>query len=108
MRKGVADLRRRAEVSQKTNDRYLNALSQLDTTATLHDLLAPVCRPRHVNGRSLRPLRLWTPDDQALLETINRPEFLAAGLRNADLVRSLYPRAHATPQSRRRAAAPAA
>ena len=31
MRKGVADLHRRAQVSQKTNEHYLDALAQLDT-----------------------------------------------------------------------------
>ena len=105
MRKGVADMRRRAEVCQKTNERYLNALSQLDTSTRLHELLAPVSRPCTVHGRRVRALRLWTPEDQALLQTINRPEFLAAGFKNADLAGCLYPRAHRTPVTRRRAAA---
>ncbi len=105
MRKGVADLHRRAEVSQKTNEHYLDALAQLDTTTRLEELLAPVSRPCKRNGKKIRALRLWTSQDQTLLEAINRPEFLLAGLRNRDLARILYPGAESTPGQRRRAAA---
>ena len=105
MRKGVADLHRRAQVSHNTNERYLDALAQLDTTIRLEELLAPVSRPCKRNGKKVRPLRLWTEQDQALLEAINRPEFLLAGIRNRDLAQILYPGTQTTPQSRRRAAA---
>lgn len=105
MRKGIADLHRRAEVSQKANARYLDALAALDTTTRLQDLFAQVSRPRKRHGTTLRPLRLWTAEDQALLEAINRPEFLLAGFRNRDIARRLYPGAETTPSSRKRAAA---
>jgi hypothetical protein len=105
MRKGVADLHRRAQVSHKTNERYLDALAQLDTTTRLEELLAPVSRPQTRNGRKIRPMRLWTDQDQALLEAINRPEFLLAGFRNRDIARILYPGADSTPEHRKRAAA---
>ena len=45
MRKGVADLRRRAEVSQGCNDRYFDALATLDTSTPLGKLVEPICRP---------------------------------------------------------------
>lgn len=105
MRKGVADLYRRAEVSKKANERYLNALAGLDTTTQLQDLFWQVCRPCKYNGKRIRPLRVWTAEDQKLLEAINRPEFLIAGFRNRDLARLLYPGAEMTPASRRSAAA---
>ena len=105
MRKGIADLPRRAEISRKTNERYLDALARLDTTTQLQDLFSDVSRPCKHNGKIIRPLRVWTTEDQALLEAINRPEFLIAGFRNRDLARLLYPGAETTPASRRSAAA---
>jgi hypothetical protein len=105
MRKGVADLHRRAKVSHKTNERYLDALAQLDTTVRLEELLAPVSRPCRRNGQRFRALRIWTAHDQRLLEAINRPEYLLAGFRNRDLAHILYPGADITPEERRRAAA---
>ena len=35
MRKAIADLYRRVEVSQQANERYLNALASLDTSTRL-------------------------------------------------------------------------
>ena len=40
MRKGIADLHRRAEVSQHANERFLNAVAQEDDTQTLEELTA--------------------------------------------------------------------
>lgn len=105
MRKGVADMRRRGEVCQKANERYLEGLAQLDTTERLEDLFAPVSKPRKRNGKKVRALRLWTKDDQALLEAINRPEFLLAGFRNRDIAHLIYPGQDKTPQQRRSDAA---
>jgi hypothetical protein len=105
MRKGVADFHRRAQLSQKTNERYLDALAQLDSTMLLQNILGPVSRPQTKNGHAVRPLRPWTAEDQALLESILRPEFLPAGFRNRDLARLLYPDQQDAPESKRRAAA---
>jgi hypothetical protein len=38
MRRGIADLHRRAEVSQKANDRYFTALACVDDSATVKEL----------------------------------------------------------------------
>lgn len=105
MRKGVADLHRRAQLSDKANERYLDALATLESTTRLEELLAPVSEPRRRKGKRIRALRLWTSADQALLEAINRPEFLLGGFRNRDLARILYPDQQSTLQDRRRAAA---
>lgn len=105
IRKGVADLYRRAQLSQKTNERYLDALAQLDSTTRLEDILAPVSRPVKRNGRAARALRPWTDQDQRLLEAIQRPEFLLAGFRNRDLAQLLYPDEYEARTSKRRASA---
>ena len=45
LRKGVADLPRRAEVSQAANGRYLGALTAVHDATPLRQLVEPLCRP---------------------------------------------------------------
>src|ERR1700675_2865752 len=45
MRRGVADLHRRTEVSQKANDRYLNALRTVDDSTRLSELIRHLEKP---------------------------------------------------------------
>jgi hypothetical protein len=90
MRKGVADMTRRAEVSQAVNERYLDALASCEDTAPLGELTAEVCRPVTWNGRRARALHPWSPDDLDLLRAIGHAEFLVNGFRNADLCRALH------------------
>jgi hypothetical protein len=52
MRRGWADLHRRGEVSQKINERYLDALASVDDSARLHEILGPVENRRHWKGAS--------------------------------------------------------
>ena len=106
MRRGIADLHRRAEVSQKALDRYCDALASVDDSATLEELTARIERRTKWNGTSVRALHPFDPGDCALLEAVNRGEFTIHGLRNRDLQRLLY----STPatdkqQTRKRSAA---
>lgn len=41
MRRGVADLYRRAEVSNKAVERYMNAMATLDDSTTIDELSKP-------------------------------------------------------------------
>ena len=102
MRKGIADLHRRAEVSQAINDRFANALATaLDDSATVQELAAPLCvsvvRPGHdkadgtrTKSRQFRGLNPLSPDDRKLLETIANPDFTISSLRNQDLRVALF------------------
>jgi hypothetical protein len=104
MRKSVADLSRRAEVSGQVNDRYEEALASLDSTQELIDLVSPICRPvRHgaVRSRGLRP---WSEEDRRLLETVSRGEYVTTGFTNRDIASRLYPREHADKSARARLA----
>ena len=92
LRKGVADLHRRAAVSQRANERYLDALATVDDSTPLHQLLDQVSRRVRYRGRPVRALRIGDADDLALLRAISRGEFTLAGFRNADLRNLLYPR----------------
>jgi hypothetical protein len=94
LRSGIADLHRRAQVSQQANDNYLNALAAVADDTPLHLLFDRVSRPLSYHGRQVRALRIGDPNDLALLAAVARGEFATAGFRNRDLRSLLYP-AHA-------------
>ena len=105
LRRGVADLWRRAEVSRAANARYLSALSSVTGTTPLHREAQPVCRAVTVAGQRHRALNPWSAVDAALLEAVSRGEFALNGLRNRDLRAVLYERAGTIAEQRRQAAA---
>ena len=106
LRKGVADLHRRAQVSQRANSTYLEALAAVDDDAPLSQLLDRVSRPATYHGRRVRALRVGDPADLALFQAISRGEFTTAGFRNRELRFLLYPATrHAPPPEARRSAA---
>jgi hypothetical protein len=55
LRLGIADLYRRAEVSQAANERYLEALAAVHDTTPLRQLVEPWCRPALEPARRLGP-----------------------------------------------------
>jgi hypothetical protein len=91
LRKGVADLHRRAELSQRANGTYLDTLAAINDDTPLSTVLDAVSRHAAWRGRRVRALRIGDPADVALLEAISRGEFAIAGLRNRDLRRLLFP-----------------
>jgi len=95
MRKSVADLKRRAALSQGSNERYLDALSVVTDTTPCKRLFDAVARPIIDNGRRFRALRLSDSADLSLLAAISRGEFTINGLRNRDLRPYLF----STPQT---------
>ena len=105
MRRGIADLHRRAEVSQKANDRYFTALACVDDSATVQELTGRLAQSTTWNGKRVRALRLWASEDIALLEAVNRGEFTIKGLRNRDLQALLFSTAAESAQEKRRRSA---
>ena len=104
LRRGVADLWRRAQVSQAANNRYLDALASVTGKTPLREEALAVCRPLKAKGRRYRALNPFSPGDGQLLEAISRGEFMIQGLRNRDLRALLYPRKGDSQQERRRSA----
>jgi hypothetical protein len=84
LRGGVADLHRRAEISERATERYLDALAVVDEQSTLEELIGRLSQPRHWKGRQVRALQPFAAD-RPLLETIARGEFTLQGFRNRDL-----------------------
>jgi hypothetical protein len=104
MRRSVADLARRAEVSAAANERYLTALASTAQTVPLKKEASGICRRRKVEGRSYRALNPWAPEDARLLEMVSRAEFTINGFRNRDLRAELFGKAASDAEERRRAA----
>lgn len=105
LRRGIADLHRRASLSQASNERYLQALASCDTSSPLGQLLTPVCRTTHWNGSRVRALRPWEALDASLLAAISRGEFHLRGFRNRDLRELLFPNPTQDPSETRRRSA---
>jgi hypothetical protein len=105
LRQGVADLHRRAEVSQAANERYLDALTATDTSIQLGDLVHSVCTPTSWKGKRVRALRPWAPDDMELLRAVNNGKFSINGFRNRDLQDLLYKTAPRSAKEKKRRSA---
>jgi len=107
LRKGIADLYRRAEVCQAANGRYLDALASVDDSVTLQELLEKnkVTTPVEWNGKGVRALHPFEPKDTALLAAVSRGEFSINGLRNRDLQRLLFTGEASSPEERKRRSA---
>jgi hypothetical protein len=92
LRKGVADLGRRAEVSQAANQRLAESLSRVAETTPLGKLLEPLSKPvRDARGRRCRALNPTAGPDGELLRSLGHGEFLLNGFRNRDLRKLLCP-----------------
>lgn len=106
MRRGVADLHRRAEVSQAANERYATAAAALRETTPVKEVAARLCQRAKAPGktptRKVRALNPLAAGDGSLLEAVNDPKFAVAGLRNRDLVTMLYAQPARTPEEQRR------
>jgi hypothetical protein len=105
LRKGVADLHRRAKLSRQSNERYLEALATVDQSASLAETVRPLCQPARWKRRTVRGLQPLKSDDAQLLAAISRGEFHISGFRNGDLRPLLFGAAEASPAERKRQSA---
>ena len=102
MRKGVADLHRRAEVSRASNERYMEALSEADLGKTVAEAVAPVCRPVTRGGRRHRAIRPLHEPDTRLLKAVSDGRWAINGFRNKDVRAELFGRDPADPAATKR------
>jgi hypothetical protein len=109
LRRGVADLHRRAEVSQAANERYATAIAAVGETTPLKEVAEPLCRrvsgPGPSRARQERALNPWSAQDGALLEAVADPKHTVSGLRNRDLLALLYPHSARTKREQLRRSA---
>lgn len=99
LRKGVADIHRRAAISQTANDRYVEALATVDESRSLAEITEGVCRPVTKKGQRARALNPLAAEDGSLLAAVNRGEFAIHGFRNRDLRCLLFPEPATAPKT---------
>jgi hypothetical protein len=90
MRRGIADLPRRARVSQQCNQRYLAALASVEASPRLEELAARLERPTRWKGKRVRGLHPFSGPDSTLFQVVSRGEWTLCGFRNGDLQRYLF------------------
>lgn len=105
LRRGIADMRRRAELGLAAASRYLDALSVVGDPTPSHHLLDPVSHRVIRHGRRYRPLHPISPTEQPLFAAILHGEFALQGFQNRDLRRVLYPHDETDADRRRHASA---
>lgn len=88
LRRGIADIRRRAELSRAANARYLTGLSVVGLETPSYRLLDRVSQPLKTK-RKYRALRPISPEDASLFQVILHGEHSLQGFRNRDLRQAL-------------------
>jgi len=101
MRRGIADLHRRAEISRKSTERYLDAFASVDEDTTLEELIGSLGKSKQWHRSPVRALRPFA-DDLELMHAISRGEFAINGFRNRDLQRLFFCSPNLSPQETRR------
>lgn len=104
LRKGVADLQRRAQLCESANRRYLDSLAAVDCSTPLRVFTDKLSQPVIREGRRVRALNPLGADAR-LLTIINRPEYLIKGFRNGDIRTTLLGPDPSDPRERRRRSA---
>jgi hypothetical protein len=102
LRRGLADMKRRAQICHRANERYLQALGSASGTVPLFQWVEQCCKPLTQAGRHYRALNPWAPQDGRLLELINQGQFALNGFRNRDIRQAYFTtRCHPTELKRR-------
>jgi len=101
MRRGIADLKRRTEVSQAANNRYLDALAIVDVPVPVKSLVQDILKPTTINDQRVRAINPWAESDARLLESVMRGEFTINGFRNRDLRPLLFDQTDSKDEKRR-------
>lgn len=84
LRKGVADIVLRTQVSQEINKRFLDNIAAAQCETPVRDLFDEVVKAFTKEGRHVRALDP-TGKDRSLLQALHDPAFCISGLSNMDL-----------------------
>ena len=88
LRRGIADIHRRAQLSN-ANERYLEALAQVQSDRAAGEVRANL-QDADQRRPTLPRINPWSQKDGALLETISSGAWTINGFRNRDIRRTLF------------------
>ena len=89
LRKGVADIVLRAQVSQDVNNRFAENLCSAKISTSLDELLQTITQAKNKNGRRVRALDP-IGKDKTILDAVSSPEFTIAGFGNKDIRKIIF------------------
>jgi hypothetical protein len=101
LRKGVADLPRRTQISQAANSRDLTALAAVDASKPLGQIADAIRQPVWRERRRFRGLQPLSGPDARMAAILLRGEFTVNGIRNRDIRQLLHPDTCSDQQRRR-------
>ena len=104
MRKGVADIHRRAQVSRAANTRYLEAMATVSSREPVGPLASTIFGRVEKEGRRYRALNPWHQPDADLLEAISAGQWTLNGFRNRDVRTALFGATTDAAESKRQSA----
>ena len=88
MRKGIADISVRAEVSSNVVNRFTEHMASTENKTSLSELINSVSKPLSQNGKRIRSLDVFGKDLE-LIRVISDPVFDVANITNAELQKKL-------------------
>jgi hypothetical protein len=89
MKKSIYSLIDLRETLLGCNRRYLTHLSALDDFSAGVRVLDRLTRPRRVDGKTVKGINFFAPEDKALLHALQNPRVNIAGIRRAELLPEL-------------------
>ena len=104
LRKGIADIRRRVQLSRAANERYLQALAVVGEPTPSHKLLDQVSQPVIHGQQRFRALRPISPEDSRLFKALLDGKFSLQGIRNKNIRERLWPTPQDQQEERKNAA----
>ncbi len=88
LRKGIADISNRAEISTNIVNRFTEHMSTLEDRTPLSEIVSAVSSPLTVKGKKVRSLDVFGKDLE-LICAISDPAFDVSGMTNKDLQKKL-------------------
>ena len=90
MRKGVADIHRRCQISQQSNNRYADSISAAKIKNTIKEVTVDTCRRISKKGKNYRALNPWNMEDFKLLLFLVKGALSINGFKNKDFREHLF------------------
>lgn len=91
VRKSVADVKRRAMISENCNQKYLDSLAALKSGESFNKIISPLCSPVTYNNRKARAIRTWEEFDSNIIKYLGNTALILDGFKNKDIREKLYP-----------------
>lgn len=91
MGKSIANLYRYAEICRASNQRFLDAMTDIAPVKSTLEELEKICSRKKVKGKSVAGLNVWSPQMVRIMESICDGRFLIYGFRSRDVSRKIHP-----------------